>query len=327
MKLNIGYNLKALRKKYNLTQSQLATKLNISRQRLANYELEKREPDLITLIKISSFFNCSIEELILKNSDLKDLTLNKELNFENESLLTKLKKEKEFLIIKKKKFMNELLKLKKFINEELPKKIKEVDELIEFLENKEIDISEKVNADPKTNTKNLNKEFEKNKKDTEIGEEICIDFETKKQEKPKKEYVKIPVYNLSISAGTPLFSENAVVDEQRNLELKKPLTKKNLEEFFILKVDGDSMNNIVDAGEEILIRGTNYVNNGEIAVVTVLKDSVASTLKHYYKIGDEVLLKPNSSNPKHHVQQYNLRDEDVLVQGKYIGKVKDFLED
>lgn len=324
MELSIGYNLKLLRKKNNLTQSQLATKLNISRQRLANYEVGKREPDLITLIKISSFFNCSIEELILKNSNFQDLTLNKKLNLENESLLTKLKKEKKFLLNEKKKFMNELIKLENLINKEIPKKINEVDELIEFLENKENNVSEKVN-DPKTNTKNLNKELEKNKNDTEIGEEVCIDFETKKQEKTKKEYVKIPVYNLSISAGTPLFSENAVVDELRNLKLKKPLTKNNLEEFFILKVDGDSMNNIVDDGEEILVRGTNYVNNGEIAVVTLLKDSVASTLKHYYRIGDEVLLKPNSSNPKHHIQKYNLDEEDVLVQGKYIGKVKDFL--
>ncbi|WP_338631774.1 XRE family transcriptional regulator [Clostridium baratii] len=314
MNNNISENLYLLRKKFNLSQSDLANKLNISRQALSNYENGTRTPTIDLIIEIAKIFNCSLDELVnnqnnLSNEKISDLLNINFLNFSKKDLLKNLKNKKKYILQYQK---------------EIPKKIKEIDDLIEFLENKESDISKKVN-DQKTNTKNLNKELEKNKKDTEIGEEICIDFETKKQEKTKKEYVKIPVYNLSISAGTPLFSENSVVDELRNLKLKKPLTKNNLEEFFILKVDGDSMNNIVDDGEEILVRGTNYVNNGEIAVVTLLKDSVASTLKHYYRIGDEVLLKPNSSNPKHHIQKYNLDEEDVLVQGKYIGKVKDFL--
>lgn len=320
--VRLGENLKILRKKYNFTQLDMAKKLNIARTTYATYEKGSNEPNIDTLLKISNIFSVSIDTLLNKDYyDISSKFSTNDLDNFNENLFnTNDLKEN---LLKTKKYLED--SLKKF-SISIPKKIKEIDELIEFLENKESNESEKVN-DPKTNTKNLNKELEKNKKDTEIGEEICIDFETKKQEKTKKEYVKIPVYNLSISAGTPLFSENAVVDELRNLKLKKPLTKNNLEEFFILKVYGDSMNNIVDDGEEILVRGTNYVNNGEIAIVTLLKDSVASTLKHYYRIGDEVLLKPNSSNPKHHIQKYNLRDEDVLVQGKYIGKVKDFLED
>lgn len=318
--VRLGENLKILRKKYNFTQLDMAKKLNIARTTYATYEKGSNEPNIDTLLKISNIFSVSIDTLLNKDYyDISSKFSTNDLENFNENLFnTNDLKEN---LLKTKKYLED--SLKKF-SISIPKKIKEIDEIIEFLENKESDISKKVN-DQKTNTKNLNKELEKNKKDTEIGEEICIDFETKKQEKTKKEYVKIPVYNLSISAGTPLFSENSVVDELRNLKLKKPLTKNNLEEFFILKVDGDSMNNIVDDGEEILVRGTNYVNNGEIAVVTLLKDSVASTLKHYYRIGDEVLLKPNSSNPKHHIQKYNLDEEDVLVQGKYIGKVKDFL--
>lgn len=331
MKLSIGYNLKTLRKKYNLTQSQLAKKLNISRQRLANYELEKREPDLITLIKISSFFNCSIEELILKNSDFKNLTLTKELYFKNKSLLTKLKEEKEFLLIEKKKFMNELLKLKKFINEEIPKKIKEIDELIEFLENKESNVSEKIN-DPRSNTnntKNLNKDLEKNKKDTEIGEEICIEdiyLEEFSYLKNKYEFKNIkdffrPIYQVGdVSCGLPSYAFEDI--ENTYLLPKCYLYEK--EKYFILKAKGDSMNKLFEEGEKILVRQSSGVNNGDI-IIAFIPDGEGANCKKYYEDGDNISLVPCSTNEIHKVQNYKANE--ICILGIVIGKLDDFLED
>ncbi|MBM7835626.1 helix-turn-helix domain-containing protein [Clostridium sardiniense] len=309
---DFGEKLKFLRKSNNLTQQELANKLNVTKQTISFYELGKREPSLGFIIDISKYFNCSIDELlsIKYPENLSKLnTINDLLEFNinifsiNELSL---------------KLKNKKLQLEKF-QIEIPKKVNEINSLIKFL-----DTISKENSDLK-NTKT----------DTEFSSELLIDLKNLSDEKTskekniddytkKKKSVKIPVYDLPISAGSPKYSEEPVIDELRTLELKKPLTENNLEDFYILKVSGDSMNNIVDNGEEVLIQGTHCVKNGEIAVVTLLKDS-HSTIKYYYRHGNEIILKPNSSNPQNHTQRYNLNEEEILVQGRYIGKVKNYL--
>ncbi|MDQ0461633.1 SOS-response transcriptional repressor LexA/DNA-binding XRE family transcriptional regulator [Clostridium sardiniense] len=314
--------MKKFRLEKNLTQLELSKKLNISRQRLSNYELGNREPDLLTLLKLSNFFNCSIEELILDDFEIPNQINSNKFNINNYSkilFLEKFKNEKKELIKQQLDIPLEIKRLEKLLYEDIPNKIKEIDTLIKFLES---------NSQENNNFKNT-------KNDTEFSSELSIDLKNLSDEKTskekniddyskKKKSVKIPVYDLPISAGVPKYSEEPIIDELRTLELKRPLTEDNLEEFYILKVSGDSMNNIVDDGEEILIQGTNCVENGEIAAVTLLNDS-DSTIKYYYRHGNEIILKPNSSNPKHHTQKYNLDEEEILVQGRYIGKVKDYL--
>lgn len=56
--------LKKLRDESNLTQSELANKLNITRSSLSLYELGKRTPDFDTLSKIADFFNVSADYLL-----------------------------------------------------------------------------------------------------------------------------------------------------------------------------------------------------------------------------------------------------------------------
>lgn len=57
-------NLKIVRKKFQKTQEEVASMLNIKKQTYQNYELGKREPDIETLKKISQFFRVSIDELV-----------------------------------------------------------------------------------------------------------------------------------------------------------------------------------------------------------------------------------------------------------------------
>lgn len=309
---DFGEKLKTLRKSNNLSQKELADKLNITKQAISFYELGKGDPSLNFIINIANYFNCSIDELLSKDfsSEISNLPkIDSILNFNTNTF------SKNKLKVKLKNKKIELENLKK----DIPNKINEIDELLKFLES---------NSKENINLKNT-------KNDTEFSSELSIDLKNLSDEKTskekniddytkKKKSVKIPVYNLPISAGLPKYSEEPVIDELRTLELKRPLTENNLEEFYILKVSGDSMNNIVDNGEEVLIQGTYCVENGEIAVVTLLTDS-HSTIKYYYRHGNEIILKPNSSNSKHHTQKYNLDEEEVLVQGRYIGKVKDYL--
>jgi len=56
--------LKQIRKEKNLNQQKVAIDLNISREALSHYENGKREPSLSMLIKMSEYFNVSINYLI-----------------------------------------------------------------------------------------------------------------------------------------------------------------------------------------------------------------------------------------------------------------------
>ena len=65
MKENSGLlGLKSIRKQKNLNQLKVAMDLNISREALSHYENGKREPSLDRLIKLSEYFNVSIDYLI-----------------------------------------------------------------------------------------------------------------------------------------------------------------------------------------------------------------------------------------------------------------------
>lgn len=56
--------LREIRKKKNYNQLKVALDINISREALSYYENGKRNPDLETLVKLSEYFNKSIDYLI-----------------------------------------------------------------------------------------------------------------------------------------------------------------------------------------------------------------------------------------------------------------------
>lgn len=56
--------LKTVRKSRNLNQQKVAMDLNISREALSYYENGRREPSLALLVKMSAYFNVSINYLI-----------------------------------------------------------------------------------------------------------------------------------------------------------------------------------------------------------------------------------------------------------------------
>ncbi len=56
--------LKYYRTCLGLTQQQMATKLNISRQCYSGYELGTREPNIETIRKLCVIFDCSADELL-----------------------------------------------------------------------------------------------------------------------------------------------------------------------------------------------------------------------------------------------------------------------
>lgn len=74
--MSFGTNLKKIRQDNDLTQEELAKKINTSRSNIANYENDKNMPSIDILEKLSEILNCSIDYLLgksdIKNPDLKD---------------------------------------------------------------------------------------------------------------------------------------------------------------------------------------------------------------------------------------------------------------
>ena len=61
--------LRELRRKNKLTQNELAIKLNVSNGTIAMWETNRRQPDIMTIKSIASFFNVSIDYLVGRESD------------------------------------------------------------------------------------------------------------------------------------------------------------------------------------------------------------------------------------------------------------------
>lgn len=146
------------------------------------------------------------------------------------------------------------------------------------------------------------------KKINSLSEEIPI--------KSKKHFYMCPVYG-QISAGQPNWAEE-------NIEGRLPIDTDlmdiiNPEEYFFLRVNGESMNNIIKNGAFALIHKQDMVEDGEIAVVLV--NGYDATLKRFTKKGDVVVLEPDSSDPSFKTQIYD-KTTSIKILGKYVGKME-----
>lgn len=69
--MNLGENIKKLRKEKNLSQEQLAEMLNVSRQAVSKWESGKAYPDIENLILLRDIFNVTLDDLIINDNKTK----------------------------------------------------------------------------------------------------------------------------------------------------------------------------------------------------------------------------------------------------------------
>lgn len=120
---------------------------------------------------------------------------------------------------------------------------------------------------------------------------------------------KIPILGR-IAAGLPLYSEE-------HIEGYTYTEHNGGAEYFALKVKGDSMNAAhINDGSMIIVRRQPEVENGQIAVVRVDKDD--ATVKRFRQDENIVQLIPQSYNPEHQIQIYDLKTTDIEVIGKVV---------
>ncbi|MCC5437464.1 helix-turn-helix domain-containing protein [Clostridium botulinum] len=68
--MEIGKKLKNVRTKSSFTQEKVAEEIQVSRQTISNWENEKSYPDIISVIKLSDFYNISLDELLKGDSKM-----------------------------------------------------------------------------------------------------------------------------------------------------------------------------------------------------------------------------------------------------------------
>ena len=120
---------------------------------------------------------------------------------------------------------------------------------------------------------------------------------------------EIPILGR-IAAGLPLYAEE-------HIEGYTYTEHNGGAEYFALKVKGDSMNAaLINDGSMIIVRKQPEVDNGAIAVVRVDKDD--ATVKRFRKDGNIVQLIPQSYNPEHQTQIYDLEKTHIEVIGKVV---------
>lgn len=73
--MEIGKQIKARRAEFNLTQDELAKKLNVGRTTVANWEQGRNYPDIQTIVELSNILDISLDALLRPESAIvKEIT-------------------------------------------------------------------------------------------------------------------------------------------------------------------------------------------------------------------------------------------------------------
>ena len=126
-------------------------------------------------------------------------------------------------------------------------------------------------------------------------------------------YVAYKELKGAIAAGVPLEMFEVPDSVQVPVDVDRAFPN-----AYFLVVRGDSMNKIISEGMYVLIDPCEELNNGEIGVIRV--NGTEATLKRFYKMGDYIVLQPESTNPEHKIQTYTSEEEieSISILGKLV---------
>ena len=128
-------------------------------------------------------------------------------------------------------------------------------------------------------------------------------------------FTNVPIVGR-ISAGLPIFADENITGYMPVLDSMVSKDK----EYFVLEVEGDSMNLEFGHGSLLLIEKTCEVENGQIGVIRVNGED--ATVKKISYNENSITLIPMSSNPAHLPVTYNEERHEVAVVGRIIQATK-----
>lgn len=128
----------------------------------------------------------------------------------------------------------------------------------------------------------------------------------------------IPVLG-KIRAGLPIFADENIEEYQPVFTSVYNIS--NMNDYFYLKVVGNSMNKIVQDGAYVLVERQDCAENGDIVVAIVNGDNEA-TLKEFKQVDNFVILNPQSTDDSYKPITIDLTKTNLKIIGKVIGDFK-----
>ena len=128
----------------------------------------------------------------------------------------------------------------------------------------------------------------------------------------------IPVLG-KIRAGLPIFADENIEEYQPVFTSIYHIS--NMNDYFYLKVVGDSMNKIVQDGAYVLVERQDCAENWDIVVAIVNGDNEA-TLKEFKRVDNFVILNPQSTDDSYKPITIDLTKRNLKIIGKVIGDFK-----
>lgn len=315
----IQERIKELRLEKGYTQEELAKLLGLnSKSNIANYENGANSPSDKIKLKMCKLFNCSMDYLM-------GLTSHENPKEELEKRLYKFDLTEDEYNDAINCFMTNDIQALAFVllfsTEQNSKEYNVLFTILTYVSDYIADIklpNDKSNLDPLVRDK-FQKEIEK----AYIpAKKLLLSLDKRRiihsynDNIRTEKYYMCPVYG-QISAGQPNWAEECI---EGRLPIDPDLMGiVNPEEHFFLRVNGESMNNIVKNGAFALIHKQDMVEDGEIAVVLV--NGYDATLKRFTKKGDVVVLEPDSTDSSFKTQIYD-KTTPIKILGKYVGKME-----
>ncbi len=337
--------LKELRKKHKLSQQELAQKLGVTQATLSGWENEKFELDNSSLLKCAEIFQVSTDYLLGIESPCplcglgftncaEDKKIHEQVHnacvkaierhgfyipsnewgekkykaynvlYNKDASITEKIDAAEILLkiyfcrsLKKTGFDSEHPKLTEYISVKLKEKY-----LKELFSS--VSVYEELIKKYGTTNKDLSKWISEDKQEQFEYEDDKINLN-----KYNPKIHKIPILG-TIAAGLPIYAEQHIEDYTYT-------DRNHGAEYFALRVKGDSMNAAsISEGSLLIVRRQENVENGEIAVVMVNDEN--ATVKRFKKDGNIIQLIPQSYNPNHQIQIYNIAQDNIRIIGKVV---------
>lgn len=128
-------------------------------------------------------------------------------------------------------------------------------------------------------------------------------------------FIQIPVLSI-VKPGQPILS-------RENLEGYYPTDKQFISvdrDYFYLRIKDDSMDKEFKENSLVLVQQQNYIESGQIGVVLI--DGFDDTVKRVFVKDNLITLMPQSNNPEHQPQIYDMLRDEVQILGKVTLAIK-----
>lgn len=305
---NFAKNLRALRESKSFTLEQVGKMIGVSKQTVSKYEKGISNPDSYTLSKLANVFSCSIDSLLFDN--ISSINLNKiddlmnkhyDTNNYNE-LIKSLEKQKDKLI-------------KNISNAE--KDLLEIENFIKYIKNKcNLEMSNELSFSI-DNIINIDDYSKSEKAYIDIGFYKENDVQIYYPKESNENTYRIPVVGY-ISAGCPHWAFENI---SNHLNISKDYLG-CYNKYFILKVAGESMNEIYKNKDYILVDGSQNIVSSNTPVIALV-DNDEATVKYIYidHENNTFTLIPKSSDNTFEPITYSFERHSLKILGTVLGVV------